>query len=401
MFLAHGPISFILNENIQKKEISKLTPGEHLAITLFSIFFGILPDFDLLLLSMTSFPPFQHHQVFTHSLIFWLLIWILLRFLLYVFKNIVKGNIRKVLNDNFLNVLQNAFLIGVLSHLLADILFSYSQIFLPLQLEVTILGGVLSKNYFSGHFFSVGMMVEILILILFVYLFYKIFLKRSKILEYVLLGLTGFAVIFLALSVYVSLNTYNKAIHFKNGIVVYDEDFDTIVDYQDSDTNNDGIDNIRSLQKRRFAEDVKNILEGEYLTSSGDTLWSKYIHLYGGFNSYRVISQAYFEQNMPIEPVLRDFALKEYNILEYNIPHKYSDLLFMYFKQNNLLKEYNVNVASGSIFFVLDEEEVINMGVVLDNNMVGIVLKDDMRTRLHSLNSIYERYSSYTILVER
>jgi len=401
MFLAHGPISFILNEKIQKKEIEKLTPGEHISIALLSLFFGILPDFDLLLLSMTKYPPFQHHQVFTHSLIFWLILWILLRLLLYVFKNIVRGNIKKVLNDNFLNVLQKTFLIGVLSHLLTDILFSYSQIFLPLQLEVTILGEVLSKNYFGGNFFSVSMMVEILILILFVYLVYKIFLKRSKILEYVLLVVTGFAVIFLTLSVYISLNTYNKAIHFKNGIVVYDDDFDTIIDYKDSDTNNDGIDNIRSLQKGIFVKDVKNILEGEYLTSSGNTLWSKYIHLYGGLNSYRVISQAFFEQNIPIEPVLRDFALKEYNIREYSITHKYSNLLYMYFKQNNLLKEFNVNVTSGNLFFVIDGDSVVNMGVVLDNNMVGIVLEDDMRTRLHSLTSIYERYSKYTILVER
>ena len=401
MFLAHGPISFILNEKIQKKEIEKLKPGEHIAIALLSLFFGILPDFDLFLLSMTNYPSFLHHQVFTHSILFWLAVWLLLRLLIQLFKNITKGSIRKALSDTFLNVLQKAFLIGTMSHLLADILFSYTQIFLPLQFEATILGNLFSRNYFGGNFFSVSMMVEVLILIFFVYLFYKIFLKESKLFQYLLLGVTGISFILLLLSMYVSLNTYNKSIHFENGIAVYDMDFDSIIDYQDADTDNDRRDNIRSVDKSRFSTDVRNILEGEYLTSSGDTLWSKYIHLYGGFNSYRVISQAYFEQNLPIEPVLRDFALKEYNIREYNIPQKYSNLLYMYFEKNNLLRRLNVHTPIGKIFFVIDGEEVVNMGVVLDKNTVGIVLEDDMRTRLHTLDSINERYSKYTILVER
>ena len=401
MFLAHGPISFILNEKIQKKEIGKLKPGEHIAIALLSLFFGILPDFDLLLLSMTNYPPFQHHQVFTHSILFWLLMWLLLRFSIQLLKRITTGSIQKALSDTFLNVLHRAFLIGTMSHLLTDILFSYTQIFLPLQYEVTILGNIFSRNYFGGNFFSVSMMVEVLILIFFVYLFFKIFLKESIFFKYFLLGLAGLSFILLLLSMYVSLNTYNKAVHFKDGIATYDMDFDSIIDYKDADTDNDGRDNIRSIDKSRFATDVKNILEGEYLTSSGDTLWSRYIHLYGGFNSYRVISQAYFEQSIPIEPVLRNFAFKEYNIREYNIPLIYSNLLYMYFEQNNLLKRLDVNTPSGKILFVIDGEEVINMGVVLDNNTVGIVFDDDMRTRLHSLDSVNERYSKYTILVER
>ncbi|PKN03046.1 hypothetical protein CVU76_03415 [Candidatus Dojkabacteria bacterium HGW-Dojkabacteria-1] len=401
MFIAHGPLSFILNEKIQKKEIEKLTPGEHIGIALFSLFFGILPDFDLLLLSMTKYPPFQHHQVFTHSILFWILLWLLFRFLIYLFKNITKGKYKKVLSDTFLSVLHKTFLIGTMSHLFGDILFSHSQILLPLQMEVTILGEIFSKNYFSGHFFTVSMTLEILIVIFFTYLLYKIFFKQIKLFEYFLFILAGFSTIILFLNMYISLNTYNKAIHFQDGIVVYDQDFDTIIDYQDSDTDNDGVNNIESIQRSKLAFDVREILEGKYLTSSGDSIWSRYIHLHGGLNSYRLISQAFFEQNRPIEPVLREFALREYNIREYDIPYSYSDLLYGYFKQNNLLKDFNVNVESGSIFFVVDDDTVVNMGIVLDNNMVGIVLEQDTRTRLHTLVSIKEEYSKYTILVER
>lgn len=401
MFIAHGPLSFILNEKIQKKEIEKLTPGEHIGIALLSLFFGILPDFDLLLLSMTKFPPFQHHQAFTHSLLFWILLWLFLRVLIYFFKNITKGKYKKALSDTFFGVLHKAFLIGTMSHLFGDILFSYSQILLPLQMEVTILGDIFSKNYFSGHFFTVSMTLEILIVIFFTYLLYKIFFKQSKLFEYCLFILAGISTVLLFLNMYISLNTYNKAIHFQNGIVVYDQDFDSIIDYQDSDTDNDGLNNIESIQRSKLAFDVREILDGKYLTSSGDSLWSRYIHLHGGLNSYRLISQAFFEQNRPIEPVLREFALKEYNIRGYDIPYSYSDLLYRYFKQNVLLKDFNVNVESGSIFFVIDGEKVLNMGIVLDNNMVGIVLEEDKRTRLHTLASIKEMYSQYTILVEK
>ena len=69
MFLAHGPISYILNESIQKKNISNLSKQEHVLVMFFSILFGILPDIDLALLSMTNIPPFQHHLLITHSLI--------------------------------------------------------------------------------------------------------------------------------------------------------------------------------------------------------------------------------------------------------------------------------------------------------------------------------------------
>ena len=46
MVLAHAPISYLVNEKIQKENINKLKFHEQVLVALFSLFFGILPDFD-------------------------------------------------------------------------------------------------------------------------------------------------------------------------------------------------------------------------------------------------------------------------------------------------------------------------------------------------------------------
>jgi len=151
MFLAHGPISYVLNEVIQKKDIKTLSNHEQLLIMILSILFGIFPDIDLAILSMTNIPAFNHHLLFTHSIIYFVGLWILLILILKVLKKILKKEKREILSNTFIKVVHISFLIGTLSHLFADILFSYSRILFPLQLQITILGGVLKSNYFTSY----------------------------------------------------------------------------------------------------------------------------------------------------------------------------------------------------------------------------------------------------------
>lgn len=402
MYFAHGPLSYILNEKIQKEDISKLNRGEHIAIALLSFFFGVLPDFDFFLLSMTNTPPFQHHQVITHSLLFWLLIWLLFRICIYIFKKIINSKTKSSLSDTFLDILQKTFLIGVISHLFADILFSHSQIFFPLTWEVTILGNIFEKNYFNGNLYTISMALEFSILLFFVLDIYKKFLKKQKIFEYTIYTCIFFSFCLILFSSYISLNTYNNAKYFVNGVIVYDEDFDSLIDYNDPDTDNDGKDNIQSIDKDILTKDIQNILTEKYLTSNRENILNRIIYKYGGLTSYRLISQGFFNQNSPVEPVLNSFARKEYNIREYGIEHMYDELLYTYFKQNNLLKDFNVNVERGNIFFVLDNtEKVVNMGIVLDDNMVGIVLKRDVRAKIHSLQEIFDTYPEYIFKVQK
>lgn len=397
MFLAHGPISYILNEKIQQKDISKLNKGEQFGVALLSFFFGILPDFDMFVLSVTSIPAFQHHQVFSHSLLFWVLIYFSVGILFSILRRVLNNDTRKIFNMKFLTIVQRALLVGAVSHLLADILFSYSQILLPIQKEVTLLGSIISKNYFSLLFFSVSMAVEILIILLFLLMIYVRYIKQNiyiKYLLYVLLSLSG---TFVLLSIYMNVNTYNNTTHMENGLIVYDADYDGIVDYKDSDTNNDGRDNIEDVNRDILANDVVDILNGKYLTSSTRDI----PYLFGSLNSYRLISQAYFNQNKAIEPVLGTFAQKEYNIRGYDIDIEYSKLLYEYINQNYQLRDYDINVERGNIFFVIDAKgDVLNMGIVLENDNVGIVLDSDKRTALHTYKEILDYYNGYTIKVQ-
>lgn len=402
MYLAHGPLSFVLNERIQKKNISKLTKGEHISIALLSIFFGILPDFDLFLLSIINVPTFNHHQSFTHSILFWIILWMFLRIGIYAFKRIANTKTKKVLNDAFLNILHKSFLIGAISHLLADILFSRAQILFPLSTEVTILGGVLDKNYFTNNLFTVSMSVEILILLVFLFFVYKDFIKESKIFESVIYTCIAISICFILLSVYMSVNMYNNAIYIENGKIQNDADYDTLIDYQDPDTNNDGVDNIVGVDKYELANDVERIIEGEYLIGNERNILGKISYLYGGFSSYRLVSQAFFEQNLPIEPVLNNFARNEYNIRGYLIENSYEDILYEYFEKNSLLMEFDVNVERGNLLFILgDNGKVVNEGIVLGNNSVGIILENDTRTRIHTVEEVYKNYHGYILKVQK
>lgn len=404
MFLAHGPLSVVLNEVVQKKKISNLTKGEHITVVLLSFFFGILPDFDILALSMTNIPPFLHHQVFTHSILFWVLIWVILYLCIYILKRISNSEVKRILNSKIISVIQFSFLIGVLSHLFADVLLAYSQILFPLKTELTIFGGILTKNYFSGYLYSPSMALEGVILGVFLLFLYKSFLKESNIFKYVVLSVIVFFSLLFCINTYMNLNTYNNT-HYRNeGKIVYDEDFDTLLDYKDPDTNNDGRNNLIDVSRSKLVESVYEILESESLTTNNEkSLWENIKYRYGALNSYRLISQAFLEQNKPIEPVLKIYAQQEYEIEGYVVDEKYEDLLFKYFDERKLFRDLTRRNVPGKLLFVVDEKgnELINVGVFLNGEDVGIVLPTDKRTKLHSMEELVTYYSEYTFRTQR
>jgi hypothetical protein len=290
MYFAHGPLSFVVNEKIQEKDISKLTKGEHITIALLSMFFGILVDFDFFLLSIVNIPTFKHHQVFTHRILFWVILWVLLYICIFLVKRILNTDTKDAISDTFLKVLHRSFIIGTMSHLFADILFSHSQIFLPWVIEFTIFGNILGKNYFSGSIFTVSMAVEIFIVLLSMLYAYKRFLKKSNILEYSVYAGMILSVLLVFFSTYITMNTYNKAQYINNGEIQYDNDYDGLIDYEDPDTNNDGVDNIRGVDKNILANDAERILNGEYFTKTLGNI----VYQYGAMSSYRLISQSFF-----------------------------------------------------------------------------------------------------------
>ncbi len=399
MYLAHGPISYILNETIQKKAISKLTKQEHILVMILSILFGIFPDVDLAVLSMTNIPSFQHHLVFTHSILFFVFLWVLLNIFFWILKKILNKESRIVLKDSLLNVIQWSFLIGTLSHLFADILFSYSMSLFPLQQQITILGGVLKTNYFASSIFTPSFATEILSIGVFVLLIVRKYIKKFKIVEFLTYSFIAISSIYLLFTVYMNLNTYNKAYQFENGIKLHDTDYDGIKDRFDTDTNNNGVNNILEVNRSEMVTFIKSISDGKYLVTNTNDTVDKIKYGFGAFGSYRLISQTFFDQNLPIEPVLIQYAKTKYNIQGYNIDIPYPTLLYEYLIENGSLYYFNPYLDTGKIFFVIENEKVLNMGIVLDKDLFGIVLLNDKKLITHTQEDILNDYENADIKV--
>lgn len=395
MYLAHGPISYILNEVIQKKNISKLNRQEHILVMIFSMLFGILPDIDLAILSITNTPSFLHHSIFTHSALFYILLWILLNICIYIFKKILNNESRKVFNDKLLNVLQWSFLIGTLSHFSADILFSYSQTFFPIQKQFTILGGIFGKNYFANLIFTPSFATEILLICIFLLFIFKKYLKNILIIKLTIYISILLTFIYLIFTMYMNINMYNKTYMVVDGKRVLDMDFDGVLDMYDPDTNNNGILNIYELDGKEASDFLKEISNGRYMVSSK----KDFKYYFGALNSYRVISQTYNEQNLPIEPVLREYARVKNRSLTYNQDINYPTLLYEYLNQNTQLELLNSQKQQGNIYFVLENGNVVNMGILIDGNTFATVLENDERFILHTLSDIEKQYPTAQIKV--
>lgn len=395
MFIAHGPISYVLNEVIQKKEIKTLSNQEQLLVMILSILFGIFPDIDLAILSMTNIPAFNHHLIFTHSILYFVGLWILLILILKILKRVIKKEKKDILSDKLINIIHISFLIGTLSHLFADILFSHSRILFPLQSQISILGGVLKSNLFASYLLSpifATELVAVSIFLLFIYTKYIKNIKPIRYLIYILISLTSVLLIF---SIYMNLNIYNNQHHFENSAKVSDIDYDGILDRTDPDTNGNGIYNIYEVDKGKIATFVESISNDRYMVTTNRGI--KYY--YGAFNSYRVISQAYFEQNLALEPILKEYMKIKYNIQKYMVDISYPEALYEYLSDIGTFTNTDIKEYIGSIFFVKEGEDVVNMGIVLGENSFSTVLEGDTRLVKHTLEDIQKTYPKSEITV--
>ncbi len=395
MILAHGPISYIANELIQKKSIKGLKSHEQVIISIASLFFGILPDFDLFLTHIINLPSFIHHEILTHFPIFYIVLWIILRLLIRPVSKVLNKKSSSVFNPYFLKILVNAFLIGTLSHLFADTITSDIVLLYPFSLhKFVIFKYLLKANLFTGYYVSALFSIEIVFISIFFLLFYKKFLRLNKVVTIFFKSLIGISFVGLLFSIYVSLNTYNNSYMYdSNGKINYDIDYDNLQDSNDMDIWNDCRDNIQKVDNIELSDSALNIVNSKKWASS-----SKAKYFWGGFDSYRMISQAYYDIHYPLEPVLESYYFKE-NSYTYYIPEdvSYEKLLFEYLKGNGQLLELNmdssVNITLGKIFILKDiEENILNLGITLEANHMAIVLENDEVLQMHSYESVREYY---------
>jgi len=399
MFLAHAPISFIGNELIQKKAIVKLRQYEKVLVGIAALLFGIVPDIDILVLIGAGLPSFIHHTLISHTPIFYLGIWLLLKVIYWIVKRWFSKPVAKFLNPEFVGVLINTFLIASLLHLLADFFTEDIMLLYPFTTQYfTLFKYAFEPNLFGGYFMSISFGIEILLTGIFLTYFLNRLIKKSTVhtIVNVLFIIPG--IVFLGLNMYANFGTYNQSmLRDVNGKTVKDIDSDGVFDAYDMDVDNDGKDNILDIDLKTLVPQVKTVLESGKWTadSQSTTLVNKFKYGYGGMTSFRLISQAYSDIHSPISPVLKDMLMKDGSIDSYDAEYDAQNAFYKYFSYRKMLKALNQDtvLAQGAMFFVLDEKEtVLNMGIVIENNNVGTVLPYDTKMRIHTLQEVTNYY---------
>jgi len=359
-----------------------------------AILFGILPDIDLLILPMFSIPQFSHHNYFTHAPLFYIGIWLILKLKIAIFDRVVNKKTSAVLHHDLINVILNTFLIATMVHFLADTLTGGIMLLYPLStFKFSILSSFMVPNLFQQYFLLPDFAIELVLCSLFFLHIYKKFFQKNIFFDVFKYFFLSASAIFLFVTIFFSTQTYNKSkMYDSKGKENYDVDMDGLYDKKDMDIDNDGVDNIVDIDLKKLTQEVKDISESEKLVSF-DTGSIQY--MLGGFNSYRLLSQAYFNISSPIEGALKN-TVKE---REYWTKLNYPELLYAYFSSKTLLTELDVTQESvlniGTLIFLLDEDDkVVNIGLVVDEDSVGVVLPQDTKLTTHTLQELFE--SEYT-----
>jgi hypothetical protein len=402
MYLAHAPISFLANELIQRKKLSHLKKSERVIVGVFALFCGFLPDIDMFILMATTTPTFMHHTLISHTPLFYIAIWLFLKLLFWVLnKYFFSDSTKEFLRPKFINILIDTFLIATLFHLLMDLFAEDIMLLYPFSDQYfTLFRYTFEPNLFTGYFYSIAFGFELLACAAFaVYLFNAIF-KKGKLLKAVNITLITIASLFLFYTVFIHINTYNQSYLFDSkGNTNNDVDYDGLSDGLDWDVNNNGKDNIQDIDSEKLVEEVQNIIKSgkwavnDQSSSIGDVIKYKA----GAFSSFRLIAQAYWNLHSPISPVLKDLATKEGVVYGYSWDYNSLDEFFNYYNNQADLKALNPDtgllLAEGRFFFVINKDgKVINTGITLENNNIGIVLPNDRNLKNHNINDVYDFY---------
>jgi len=398
MYIVHAPLGYIANEVLQKNRIKKLKTHEQILVAVFSICWGIFPDFDIFL---SSTPSFIHHSIITHTPILYIGIWAILKILINPVYKLLNKKITKVLDRNLLNILVDTFLIATISHLLADTLVSGIMLFYPISnIKVYVLRYLLEPNLFAGYALSALFAVEVIIFAIFIYFIYGKFFKKCKLADILTKVLIVISTIYFLFCVFISINTYNNSYMYdENGRINYDTDYDRLQDQKDMDIGNDGSNNIMKANKKDVLDSTLDIINSKkWSVYGGNSLTSNLKEKFGGLDSYRVISQAYYNIHLPIEPVLKDYAIKRDGFESYTKEYQYTEILLEYLLEKDLLIELNLNgqpnISPSKVFFLINSDsEIVNLGITLEGNYMATVLDTDKNLQMHSYQEIREKYT--------
>jgi hypothetical protein len=192
------------------------------------------------------------------------------------------------------------------------------------------------------------------------------------------------------------------------GELDYDIDHDGVSDKVDMYVGNTDLNNLQSADHTEVLDATLDIVNSNKWTDNhGNDLVARVKRLYGGFDSYRIVAQTYYNIHRPIDPVLRDYYIKKEGFESYFYSdYDYPNLLLNYLGESEQLLELNLDVdpelPSGKLFFVMEnvntdkEEEsnleILNLGITLEGNYLAIVLDTEENLTMHSYDSVREYY---------
>lgn len=251
MIFAHGPASFLLCHVFKKHWSKNFSRRNIIWLFIISIIGGIFPDIDLIYYYLSS-ASFSHHEIFTHSLLFYVILcgtacfigWLLKKRIVYVGSIIFFG--------------------GILTHFIADSigagvvwLYPFSKALIGMDSFAWYRDTWLGNNYFIVNYTLEG----IIYFLLFILIIFKLVKKKkNKIL------LTSSCAVFLSAFLFFLFFISQHLFH-SNSAMYYDDfdhdkiinkydldiDGDNILNIYDPDIDNDGIDNSTAMYNESFS----------------------------------------------------------------------------------------------------------------------------------------------------
>jgi len=408
MLIAHGPASVLINEFIQKDKIEKLSADKHFIVVSLGMLFGILPDFDFFYLIASSLPKFLHHELITHTPVFWLIAFFLLKGAYRLLYSRFNKKAKEVFSPEFTNILLNTFLISTLAHLVGDLFINHISLFYPFTDQgFSLFGKVFPESIFSGFESHPIFALELGIVVGFLLWLLKKFTNSKQAFVNTLSYSAGVAfLLYTAFNLFVYSQTYiTPQVTYRNGSPVFDKDYDGIFDLNDADIGNTEEFNIVKADPSKIAKEASKLADLQRLTVSDDSFISKVLYRYGAFDSYRAVEYAFTSSGYPIYPVLDEFYKKNNAVESYKVKFAPDKQLYLFLKKNKMLRKLTLmtELEQGHIIlFLNEEEELLNLGVTTSENQIVTVLGKE-KLQAHPLSEITKYYKKQlsTVLMQK
>ncbi|KKR06350.1 MAG: hypothetical protein UT34_C0001G0390 [candidate division WS6 bacterium GW2011_GWF2_39_15] len=392
MLLAHGPLAVILVERINRKLSQGIVPF----IFMLTLICGILPDFDFFILAAQSKPAYLHHNLITHTPIFWITVTILVYIGLKLVEKYSRGEIKSALKNGGTYAIALSVFIGTMSHILSDTLTGHIMLLYPLtKLGYTLGADLFPINPIVTYFIHPAMIIESSIVAWFLFLLAKKVIHIEHPVYNLLTKLSTVVIFLFALSsLYLYANTYLAVLpKHPDHMINYDIDNDSVEDYQDFDIDNDGIDNIKDAEGLKVAKAAREIAQSGKLA---DFKGAYIKDLAGYITPYGLLSTSYYLAGYTLEPVIKR-ENKEDSNLRFDLKTFYTLLS----KRDSVLKftRQNTDPYVGKPLFVINDGKILSAGIIVSNDEIAIVLPADKRLKVHTFNEIEKAFGEITLEV--